>query len=109
MLQPNDPQLQEIIEDATDDLISEVDMALDEGPWITRLYHRCDAMGLSIQDATKIREIAEEIMALQVSRSCLARLVVGEPQPSEQVFIQGAGWVKQVKPSAPPFDQDQEV
>lgn len=102
MFTPTDPQLREIIDNAADDLIAEVDMVLDEGSWIPNLYRRIDALGIShTQDIARMREVAEEIIALRVARHLLERLVVdmeSEPQlPPDKVFVQGSGWIERWK------------
>jgi len=96
MLTPTDPELRKIIDDASDDLVSEADMVLDEGPWIEKFYRRCDALGIHTADATQIREVAEEVMALRLARHMLSRLVVDtEDAHQGEVFVQGSGWVRE--------------
>ena len=96
MLTPSDPHLREIVETAADDLLSEIDMVLDEGSWISRIYNRCDALGIDLPEATQIREICEELLALQAARHLLGRLVIdlSSEVHDGEVFVQGAGWIK---------------
>jgi len=96
MLTPSDQDLREIVERASDDLISEIDMVLDEGSWISRIYNRCDDLGIDVPEATQIREICEELLAYQAARHLLGRLVVdlSAPVHEGEVFVQGSGWIK---------------
>jgi hypothetical protein len=98
MFTPADEKLRDIIEEASDELISMVDMELDEGSWVDRLHTRCYELGLELRDAVKMREVAEEIICLNLLKSTLDRIKTEEQeQPPYRVFIQGAGWVERWK------------
>jgi hypothetical protein len=105
MFTPADEKLRDIMEETADDLISMVEMELDEGSWVRKFYQRTEQLGLEMQDQVKMRGVADEWLSLQIAKSCLERLQsdyspsgTEEPDlPPDKVFIQGAGWVEQIR------------
>jgi hypothetical protein len=100
MFTPADEKLRDIIEEASDEMISMIDMELDEGSWVNRIHTRCNQLGLELSDAVKMIQVAEEIICLNLLKSTIDRIKTEEQnQPPDRVFIQGAGWVERWKGS----------
>lgn len=79
MFTPSDKKLQDLITQAADELLSRTEDFLDEGEWVSKFYRRCDELGIDPREAsTKLREVADEILSLQLAKHMLARIIVQE-------------------------------
>lgn len=78
MFTPADEKLVEIIEEGADNLVSEVDMELDEGHWRGKFYRRCSDLGLDTAESVKMIEVAEEIICIRLLKCTLDRIKTGE-------------------------------
>ena len=101
MFTPSDEKLQDIMEEAADELISMIDMELDEGSWGSKVMRRCGDLGLDVHESIKMREVIEELICLRLTKSTLNRIrddAGTEHAGPNRVFVQGAGWIEEHVP-----------
>ena len=72
-----DERFKQIIEDAADEMASDLSMSLDEGRWAEKFYNRCDQLGYDTPEAVRLRGFAENIIRLRLTRVLLGEIDLG--------------------------------